>query len=111
MKELRVFEVLKKELLKQLSKKPHGYALRAWVPGCSNGEEAYSIAVLIRECMDKLKKNFDVQIFGTDIDTIAIDKARTGIYPIGIAKDITETRLKRFFIKEESTYPYNDSYR
>jgi len=45
------------------------------------------------------------------IDTIAIDKARTGIYPIGIAKDITETRLKRFFIKEESTYPYNDSYR
>ena len=98
------FQVLKKTLLKQLSKRPHGYSLRVWVPGCSNGEEAYSIAITLRECMDRLKRNFDVQIFGTDIDSVAINRARAGIYPINISADVTGTRLKRFFIKEGGTY-------
>jgi len=95
------FEILKKALLKQFAEKPHGYAFRAWVPGCATGEEAYSVAILLRECMDELKKNFDVQIFGTDIDSLAIDTARAGIFPASIAEDVTETRLKRFFVKEE----------
>jgi len=98
------FQALKKALLKQFEKKPNGYSLRVWVPGCSNGEEAYSIAIIILECMEKLKKNFDVQIFGTDIDSVAIDTARAGVYPLSIAADITGARLKRFFIKEENTY-------
>jgi len=98
------FEVLRKVLLKQFANRPHDYSLRVWVPGCANGEEAYSIAIIIRECMDELKRNFGVQIFGTDIDSDAIDTARAGIYPDSISADVDADRLKRFFIKEEDVY-------
>ena len=98
------FEVLRKVLLKQFANRPNDYSLRVWVPGCANGEEAYSIAIIIRECMDELKRNFDVQIFGTDIDSDAIDTARAGIYPESISADVNADRLKRFFIKEEGVY-------
>ena len=69
-----------------------------------NGEEAYSIAMLFREYMDDLKKEFRVQIFGTDIDEDAIATARSGVYQPNIASDVTPERLRRFFIKEETGY-------
>jgi two-component system CheB/CheR fusion protein len=74
------------------------------VPGCSSGEEVYSIAIVLRECTEKLKKNFKVQIFGTDIDGDAIDIARAGLYPASIVADVKPERLKRFFVAEEGAF-------
>lgn len=90
------FEKLK-ELLTHLVKiKPENSRIRIWVPGCSTGEEAYSIAIVLRECMNEAKKNFNVQIFATDIDSNAIDIARIGTY-VGIKQDVSKERLKKFF--------------
>ena len=71
--------------------------IRVWVPGCSTGEEAYSIAILLQEHMEALKQSFKVQVFATDIDSRAIDQARAGLYPASIAADISPERLARFF--------------
>jgi len=89
-----------------LSKKPEGQALRAWVPGCSTGEEAYSLAILLKEAalVIKPKSPFTMQVFATDLDRDAIDAARQGFYPESIAACISPERLKRFFVKEEHGY-------
>ncbi len=76
---------------------PPGGALRAWVCGCSTGEEAYSIAILIQEHLEKLLRVYNVQIFATDIDRQATDQARTGVFPASIAADVSPERLRRFF--------------
>jgi two-component system CheB/CheR fusion protein len=80
--------------------------LRAWVPGCSTGEEAYSLAILLKEVVEELKPKdkFAIQIFATDLDRDAIDKARQGVFPDNISADVTEARLKRFFTKEANGY-------
>ena len=98
------FEKLKEMLLEQLADKPNEYNFRVWVPGCSTGEEAYSVAILAQECMEELKAYFNIQVFGTDIDEEAINFARTGLYPASIAADVGEGRLNRFFFKEEEGY-------
>nr|MDA3834544.1 hypothetical protein [Spirochaetales bacterium] len=77
-----------------------GSIIRVWSVGCSTGEEAYSIAILLTECMEKLKQNYTLQIFATDIDPQAIATARSGIYAPSIVADITSERLARFFTKE-----------
>ena len=101
----QAFEALTKCLMSEiLADKPKDDAVRVWVPGCSSGEEVYSIAIILRECMDKLKKNFKVQIFGTDIDGDAIDMARAGLYPASIVADVTPERLKRFFVAEGGAF-------
>ncbi len=80
--------------------------LRAWAPGCSTGEEAYSLAMVFKEAMGKVKSPVacSLQIFATDLDQEAIDKARQGFFPVNIAADVSPERLRRFFIKEESGY-------
>lgn len=99
------FEELKQKIIPDLLRdKPDGYCLRVWAPGCSSGEETYSLAIIIQECIDNLNKNINVQIFGTDIDNIAIGKARIGIYPKDISTDVSEERLKRFFMREDGNY-------
>lgn len=101
------FDVLKEKAIPQiLINRAKEGILRVWVPGCSTGEEAYSIAIIIKECLDMIKKmgDFKVQIFATDIDKDAIDKARQGIYPTNIAADISVKRLQRFFIRKDSGY-------
>lgn len=101
----QAFEVLSSSVLSDvLANKPKDYSVRVWVPGCSSGEEVYSIAIVLRECMDKLKKNFKVQVFGTDIDGDTINAARIGLYPASIAADMTPYRLKRFFVPEGSAF-------
>src|ERR1017187_7072922 len=80
--------------------KPAGALIRIWVPGCSTGEEAYSLAILLQERIEELKKGFKLQVFATDIDRRAIDCARTGISPASIAGDISPERLARFFSQE-----------
>jgi len=89
-----------------LADRPPGQALRAWVPGCSTGEEAYSLAIVLREALDELKpkRNLQIQIFATDLDKDAIEKARQGVFPSNISADISEVRLKRFFTKEQHGY-------
>ena len=99
------FAVLKEDILPQLGAgKPENYTFRIWVPGCSTGEEAYSIAIVLREHMDATGREFKVQVYGTDIDEGSIAKARSGVYPPNVAADISVERLKRFFIREESGY-------
>ena len=88
-------------------------ALRAWVPACSTGEEAYSLAILFKEALDDLKpaKNIALQIFATDLDHYAIEKAREGVYPPNIAADVSAKRLDKYFIKVERGYQVSKSIR
>ena len=81
-----------------------GETFRAWVPGCSTGEEVYSLAIILREYLDAFPKRINLQLFGTDLDPRAIAKAREGVFPVGIAADVSEERLKRFFTKEGETF-------
>ena len=100
-----VFTTLKETVLPQmLSVKLEYYPVRVWVPGCASGEEVYSLAIILRECLDALRREFNVQIFGTDIDEEAIAKARRGAYPFNISSDISPERLNSFFNMENETY-------
>ena len=95
------FEALREKVIPNLfTDKYPDSNIRIWVPGCSTGEEAYSIGILIQEQMEKLKKKIKVQIFATDIDSQAILKARSGIYPPTISIDISPERLDRFFTQD-----------
>jgi two-component system CheB/CheR fusion protein len=78
--------------------------VRVCVCGCASGEEAYSLAILLREHMDTLDVVPHVQVFATDIDAQALATARSGCYPEGIAAHVTLERLERFFIKQDHTY-------
>ena len=92
------FDNLKDNFLTKLIEgKPENSPFRVWAAGCSTGEEAYSIAIVLQEIIEQLKKQVDVQIFGTDIDEDAINTARTGLYPLSVSADITPERLKKFF--------------
>ncbi len=87
-----------------LQDKSSDYQVRIWVPGCATGEEVYSIAIVLREYMDEVNRDYKVQIFGTDIDEDTINVARTGFYPSNIAIDVSAERLRRFFVKEEDGF-------
>ena len=81
-----------------------GKPIRIWVAGCSTGQEAYSLAMLFRECLDESNIRAELQIFASDVDPDAIATARDGLYPTTIATEISEARLARFFVKEEAGY-------
>lgn len=101
----QAFEALEQKVLPALVEgKPEGATLRLWVAGCSTGEEAYSLAMLFRELLTEKKLSFTIQIFASDLDSRAIDAARAGLYPVGIAEDLTPARLQRFFTKEDGRY-------
>jgi two-component system CheB/CheR fusion protein len=78
--------------------------LRIWIPGCSSGEEAYTMAILFLENFKKQNKRANFQIFATDIDTTALEHARLGRYPESIASDLTAGRRQEFFTKEDGFY-------
>jgi two-component system, chemotaxis family, CheB/CheR fusion protein len=95
------FEVLKNRILPDVFKQMQkGATFRAWIPGCSTGEEVYSLAIILSECLGKIPGLINLQLFGTDIDKNAIEKAREGLFPASIAAEVSEERLKRFFIEE-----------
>lgn len=99
------FAVLKQDILPTLlADKPETYIFRVWVAGCATGEEAYSIAIVLRELMDENHYNFKIQIYSTDLAADTITAARAGLYPPNIALDVTPERLRRFFIKEDGGY-------
>jgi two-component system CheB/CheR fusion protein len=93
-----------KSLPQLLADKPDDYVFRVWVAGCSSGEEAYSIAILLREIMDETHKEFRVQIYATDLDDDVIVQARSASFPPNIAQDVTPERLRRFFVKDDAGY-------
>lgn len=78
--------------------------IRVWVPGCATGEEAYSLAILLREQMDGLNDAPNVQVFATDIDEPAIGTARAGRYPATLLDGLSPERRERFFSRHENSY-------
>jgi two-component system CheB/CheR fusion protein len=104
-RDAEAFVTLKQDILPALlAGKPADYSFRVWVAGCSSGEEAYSIAIMLRELMEETHQDFKVQIYATDLDQDAISSAREGRYPAGIAQDVAPERLNRFFSKDDHGY-------
>ena len=100
-----VFDYLAGSILPDLvHRTEEGRALRVWVPGCSTGEEAYSLVMLFLEEIAKAKKSIKLQVFASDIDRDAVALAREGLYPELIKADVSEERLARFFSKEDQGY-------
>lgn len=99
------FDALEKEVIPRLfeGKDPQD-TVRVWVPGCSTGEEAYSIAILLREHAAGMQASPKLHIFASDIDEEALQAARIGRFPATIARDISPERLRRFFVPEEGSY-------
>ena len=108
------WEQLKHEVIPALvaGRKP-SQTLRAWAAGCSTGEEAYSLAMVFKEALEQLQPagNYTLQIFATDLDRDAIDKAREGVFPANIAADVSPERLGRFFVQTERGYQIDKSIR
>jgi len=101
------WENIRKEVIPALLEgRTSNQTLRAWVPACSTGEEAYSLAILFKEVLAKTKPavNIPLQIFATDLDQHAIQKAREGVFPANIAADVPPNLLDRYFITAERGY-------
>ena len=109
-----VWENLRDTVLPSLiSKCPNGHILRAWVTACSSGEEAYSLAIVFKEAIDKIKpnKNLSLQIFATDLDIDAIEIARKGIFSSNIVADVSTERINRFFTVDGDSFRIKASIR
>lgn len=107
-----VFFALRGKILPQiLAAKPAGEPLRIWVPGCSAGEEAYSLEICVLEHLGKKAASTPIQIFGTDISDAAIEKARAGIYPEYALKEVSKERIQRFFHKIDGNYQVDEKLR
>jgi two-component system CheB/CheR fusion protein len=100
------FESLKVKLSHLIGQKKATEPIRVWIAGCSTGEEAYSVAMVLMECLDSqaLEQQPKIQIFATDLDAEAIEHARNGNYRSNIAADISEERISRFFVQTEAGY-------
>ena len=101
----QAFDALEHEaIVPMIEQRSSADPIRVWVPGCATGEEAYSIAIQLREQCDHLSCSNEIQVFATDIDERAISIARAGAYPTAIATDLTPLRLRRFFRREGEQY-------
>lgn len=99
------FRALKKRMFPRLLKnRGPDQSVRVWVPGCSTGEEAYSLAITMLESIGDKRAEIPIQIFATDIGGAAIEKARAGIYPKSIEQEVSAERLRRFFVKSDGGY-------
>jgi two-component system CheB/CheR fusion protein len=109
-----VWDYLKETILPQiLERLPNGYTLRAWVAACSTGEEAYSLAIIFKEAIEKVgrDKQLTLQIFATDIDIDAVNFARKAIYSNRILADVSAERMNRFFVPDLNGYRVHPSIR
>ncbi len=96
---------------KLIQSKQTGDSVRVWVPGCSTGEEAYSIAILLTQALRDKMGSYNVQVFGTDLDQEAINKARKGVYPEATAIDVEKSILDRYFVRKDNTVQVVESIR
>ena len=106
-RDAKVWEKLKEAVLPNIiSNLPPDSTLRAWIPGCSTGEEAYSLAIVFKEVLEKITPHggYSLQIFATDIDADAIEVGRRGLFPVNIAADVSANRLNRYFDLSEDGY-------
>ncbi len=100
-----IFKTLEEQVIPDLiARHPQDLPIRIWVAGCSTGEEAYSLAMLFREALDRAKSQSQIQVFASDIDAEAVAAARAGLYPPTIEAEVTADRLGRFFIREGDRY-------
>jgi two-component system CheB/CheR fusion protein len=97
------FQALAQLVVPQIAK-PRDGPVRIWVPGCASGEEAYSIAILVHEHLERMEARPLVQIFATDLDAAVIAEARDGRYGTSIAEQVSPERLERFFVREGQAY-------
>ena len=106
------YQALQKKALPALfSTLPPGEDIRVWVAGCSTGEEAYSIAIILHEYLTENDLAHGIRVFATDIDHKAIAMARVGAYPASISADVPPARLKRYFTRRDNTYLVNKNIR
>ena len=98
------FRALEAVLPRLFEGKTAGDLLRVWVAGCATGEEAYSVAILLNEHARQMESPPTLQVFATDLDDQAIQTARDGCYPTVIEADVSEERLRRYFIREHRGY-------
>jgi len=106
------FEIIAKKVIPELVEdKLLVDVLKIWVIGCATGEEAYSLAILITEHLQEVKKKLEVKIFASDIDQEAINKASKGCYPLSIKKGISESRMSKYFTQVGNAYRVNDEVR
>ena len=99
-REPEAFQALLERVCPEILKnKPPGESIRVWVPGCSTGEETYSIAMVLLECLGDRVSSVPIQIFGTDISAVSIEKARAGVYGESGVGEVSAERLRRFFVK------------
>jgi two-component system CheB/CheR fusion protein len=106
------FDNLKKTAFPAImSHKPSNAPIRIWVPGCSTGEEVYSLAIVLLEFLGDRASNLQIQIFATDLSESIIGKARAGIYPDSVAGDVSSDRLRRFFRKIDGSYQISKNIR
>ncbi|MGA7121158.1 MAG: CheR family methyltransferase, partial [Polyangiaceae bacterium] len=111
-RDAEAFEALKTEVFPRLiANRPQGMPIRIWVPGCSSGEEVYSIAIALSEFLGDAKADVPVKLFGTDISEIALEKARAGRYVENIALDVSAERLRRYFVAMDGGYRIQRSVR
>ncbi|MGH7599076.1 MAG: CheR family methyltransferase, partial [bacterium] len=106
------FEELAEKVFPDIVKNRAGEEpIRIWVPGCSTGEEPYSIAIALLESLGDRATNTPIQIFATDISDVAIEKARAGVYLENITLEVSKERLRRFFVKLENGYQISKAIR
>jgi two-component system, chemotaxis family, CheB/CheR fusion protein len=98
------FEVLKRKVFPRLLQQRGDEPFRVWVLGCSTGQEAYSIAMAFVEAAEKAPRMRKLQVFATDLNDALLDKARHGLYAKNLAQDISQERLRQFFVEEEGGY-------
>ncbi|HTI61044.1 CheR family methyltransferase [Mucilaginibacter sp.] len=99
------FKIIEKKVIPDIiNHKIKGEILKIWVAGCATGEEAYSLAIFIREYLNKVKKDIEVKIFATDINKAALDIASKGIYDDKIEKMVSKERLRHFFTQNGASY-------
>ena len=99
------FDEIKKEVIPSIfAGKNRGDSIRVWVAGCSTGEEAYSLAILLTEFMETTGRHIDVKVFATDLDKNALEFAGKGIYPESIAADVSPEHLQNYFVKNGESY-------
>ena len=98
------FQTLAEQGIEKLIEEADAGGIRAWVVGCATGEEAYSLAILILEEAERRRRSVPVQIFATDLDEGALGTAREARFPASIEADVSEERLKRWFVREGPHY-------
>jgi two-component system CheB/CheR fusion protein len=91
--------------------KSPGESVRVWIPGCSTGEEVYSVAIVLLECLGDRVSSLPMQIFGTDISEVSIEKARLGVYSESSLAEVSAERLRRFFVKASGGFQIAKSLR